>query len=37
MVVMDMQDYIDKVNTLLNQNTYRSIPRDPTTTIKKIN
>ena len=35
MVIMDRQDYMDKANTLLNQNTtYRSIPRDPTTTIK---
>ena len=34
MVIMDRQDYINKANTLLNQNTYRSIPRDPTTTIK---
>ena len=34
MVIMDRQDYINKVNRLLNQNTYRSIPRDPTNTIK---
>ena len=34
MVIMDRQDYINKANNLLNQNTYRSIPRDPTTTIK---
>ena len=34
MVIMDRQDYISKANTLLNQNTYRSIPWDPTTTIK---
>ena len=34
MVIMDRQDYINKVNSLLNQNTYRSIPWDPTTTIK---
>ena len=31
---MDRQDYINKANTLLNQNTYRSIPRDPTNSIK---
>ena len=34
MVIMDRQDYINKLNSLLNQNTYRSIPRDPTNTIK---
>ena len=34
MLIMHRQDYIDKANTLLNQNIYRSIPRDPTTTIK---
>ena len=34
MVIMDRQDYINKVNSLLNQNTYRSIPWDPTNTIK---
>ena len=34
MVIMDRQDYTDKANTVLNQNTYMSIPRDPTTTIK---
>ena len=34
MVIMDRQDYISKANTLLNQNTYRSIPWDPTNTIK---
>ena len=34
MVIMDRQDYIDKANTLLNQTTYRSIPRDPINTIK---
>ena len=34
MVIMDRQDYINKVNSLLNQNTYRSIPRDPTNSIK---
>ena len=34
MVIMDRWDYINKANTLLNQNTYRSIPWDPTNTIK---
>ena len=34
MVIMDRQDYLSKANTLLNQNTYRSIPWDPTNTIK---
>ena len=34
MVIMDRQDYINEANTLLNQNTYRSIPQDPTNTIK---
>ena len=34
MVIMDRQDYVSKGNTLLNQNTYRSIPQDPTNTIK---
>ena len=34
MVIMDIQDYISKSNSLLNQNTYRSIPRDPTNSIK---
>ena len=33
MVIMDRQDYINKANRLLNQNTYRSIPRDPTNSI----
>ena len=31
---MDRQDYINKANTLLNQNTYEAIPQDPTDTIK---
>ena len=31
---MDRQDYINKANSLLNQNTYRTIPQDPTNTIK---
>ena len=34
MVIMDRQDYINKANRLLNHNTYRSIPRDPTNTTK---
>ena len=34
MVIMDRQDYINKANNLLNQNTYRSIPGDPTNSIK---
>ena len=34
MVMMDRQDYINKANSLLNQTTYRSIPQDPTNTIK---
>ena len=34
MVIMDRQDYMNKANRSLNQNTYRSIPRDPTNTIK---
>ena len=34
MVIMDRQDYINKANSLPNQNTYRSIPQDPTNTIK---
>ena len=34
-VIMDRQDYINKANHLLNQNTYRSIAKDPTNSIKK--
>ena len=34
MVIMDRQDYINKAHSLLNQNTYGSVPRDPTNTIK---
>ena len=34
MLIMERQDYINKDKSLLNQNTYRSIPRDPTNTIK---
>ena len=31
---MDKQDYINKANQLLNQNTYKVISKDPTNTIK---
>ena len=34
MVIMDRQDYINKANHLLNQNTYRSLAKDPTISIK---
>ena len=34
MVIMDRQDYINKANSLLNQNTYRAMPWHPTNTIK---
>ena len=34
MVVMDRQDYINKANHLLNQNTYKTITKDPTNSIK---
>ena len=34
MVIMDRQEYINKANNLLNQNTHRAIPQDPTNTIK---
>ena len=34
MVIMDRQDYINKANHLLNQNTYKSITKDPTNSIK---
>ena len=34
MVFMERQDYISKANNLLSQKTYRSIPQDPTNTIK---
>ena len=37
MVIMDRQDYIYKANHLLNQNTYRSITKDPTNSKKKKN
>ena len=33
-VIKDRQDYISKANMLPNQITYRSIPQDPTNTIK---
>ena len=35
MVIMDRQDYINKANQLPNQNTYRSIAKDPTSSHKK--
>ena len=34
MVIIYRQDYINKANTLLNQNTYMAITQDPTNTIK---
>ena len=34
MVIMDRQDYINKANHLPNQSTYRSIAKDPTSSIK---
>ena len=34
MVVMDMEDYITKAQSLLSQPAYRVIPRDPTNQIK---
>ena len=34
MVIIDRQDYINKANSLLNQNNYRSIPSNPTNSIK---
>ena len=34
MLIMDRQDYINKASHLLNQNTYRSITKDPTNSIK---
>ena len=34
MVVMDRQDYINKANHLLNQNTYKTITKDPLTPLK---
>ena len=34
MVIMDKQDYINKANQLLNQSTYRSKAKDPTSSIK---
>ena len=34
MVIMDRQDNIIKANHLLNQSTYKSIAKDPTSSIK---
>ena len=34
MVIMDRQDYINKANQLLNQDTYKAITKDLTNTIK---
>ena len=34
MVIMDRQDYINKANHILNQSIYRSIAKDPTSSIK---
>ena len=34
MVIMDRQDYTNKANHLLNQSTYKSIAKDPTSSIK---
>ena len=34
MVIMGRQDYINKANSLLYQNTYWAIPQDPTNSIK---
>ena len=34
MVIMDRQDYINKANQLLNQDTYKEITKDPTNSIK---
>ena len=34
MVIMDRQDYINKANHLLSQNTYKSIAKDATNSIK---
>ena len=34
MVIMDRQDYINKVNHLLNQDTNKAITKNPTNTIK---
>ena len=35
MVIMDRQDYINKANQLLNEDTYKAITNDPSNTIKK--
>ena len=34
MVIMDREDYISKANNLLSLNTYKTIQKDPTNTIK---
>ena len=34
MVVMDKEEYIDKANSLISQEAYRSINRDPTNKLK---
>ena len=34
MVIMDRQDYLNKANQLLNQDTYKTLTKDPTNTIK---
>ena len=36
-VLMDRQDYTNKANNLLNQPTYRTIPWDPLSPLKKVN
>ena len=34
MVITDRQDYVNKGNQLLNQNTYKTLAKDPTNSIK---
>ena len=34
MVIMDREDYVNKANKLLNQNTYKTLMMDPTNAIK---
>ena len=34
MVIMDREDYANKANQLLNQNTYKTLTKDPTNAIK---
>ena len=34
MVIMDREDYVNKANQLLNQNTYKTLAKDPTNAIK---